>query len=78
MKNIAQNGFVLVPVELSQEAATKRAEEQFIENLDFFKSMNRYCTSQELERQKTRWIEHRAAQLQEQYRALVKVVGRTP
>ncbi|WP_343620827.1 hypothetical protein [Acinetobacter proteolyticus] len=76
MQNNTQKGFVLVPVELSQEAATKRAEEQFTENLELFKNMNRYCTAQELERQKNRWIEKQAANLQFQYSAMIKVVGR--
>ena len=76
MQNNTQKGFVLVPVELSHESATQRAEEQFVENLELFKNMNRYCTAQELERLKIRWIEKQAANLQFQYRAMIKVVGR--
>lgn len=36
--------FVLMPVELSHEAATKRANEQFEENSKLFKNMHRDCT----------------------------------
>lgn len=77
MSNQDQEKFILMPVELSLELATKRAEEQLTENYASFKNQNRYCTEQELSRQKSRWISKRAAELQEQYRALVKVVGRS-
>ncbi|ENV08944.1 hypothetical protein MMP64_12300 [Acinetobacter sp. ANC 5659] len=77
MSNQDQEKFILMPAELSLETATKRAEEQLAENFGIFKNMNRYCTEQELTRQKSRWIEKRAGELQDQYRALVKVVGRT-
>ncbi|VXA55471.1 conserved hypothetical protein [Acinetobacter proteolyticus] len=72
-----KNDFVLMPAELSLEAATKRANEQYDECSDNFKNLHRDCGEPEYTRLKTRWIENRAFQLQEQYRALVKVVGRT-
>ncbi|MBJ9958369.1 hypothetical protein [Acinetobacter courvalinii] len=75
MSNQDQEKFILMPVELSLELATKRAEEQLIENYASFKNQNRYCTEQELARQKDRWIAEHAAALQDQYRALIKVVG---
>lgn len=71
-----QETFVLMPVELSHEAATKRANEQFEENSRLFKNLHRDCTEPEYTRLKNRWIENRVVQLQEQYRALVKIVGR--
>lgn len=77
MSNQDQEKFILMPVELSLELATKRAEEQLAENFGEFKNSNRYCTEQELSRQKSRWIAERAAALQKQYSALVKVVGRS-
>jgi len=72
-----QETFVLMPLELSHEAATKRANEQFEENSRLFKNLHRDCTESEFTRLKNRWIENRVEQLQEQYRALVKIVGRT-
>lgn len=71
-----ENGYVLVPTELSQEAALKRASEQYEENSDNFKNLHRDCGESEFNRLKTRWIENRAVQLQDQYRAMIKVVGR--
>ena len=70
--------FVLMPVELSHEAATKRANEQFEENSKLFKNMHRDCREPEYTRLRNRWIENRAGQLQEQYRAMVKAVGVMP
>ncbi|ENX58753.1 MULTISPECIES: hypothetical protein [Acinetobacter] len=72
-----QEKLILMPAELSLEAATKRASEQYEECSENFKNLHRDCREPEYTRLKTRWIEHRAVQLQEQYRALVKVVGRT-
>lgn len=77
MSNQDQEKFILMPAELSLETATKRAEEQLAENFGIFKNMNRYCTEQELERLKLRWIEKQAVNLQVQYKAMVKAVGRT-
>ncbi|MCH7394221.1 hypothetical protein MMP66_07995 [Acinetobacter dispersus] len=71
-----QEKLILMPAELSTEAATKRASEQYEECSENFKNLHRDCREPEYTRLKTRWIEHRAEQLQEQYRALVKVVGR--
>jgi hypothetical protein len=73
-----QEKLILMPAELSLEAATKRATEQYEECSENFKNLHRDCREPEYTRLKTRWIDHRAEQLQEQYRALVKVVGRTP
>ncbi|MCI3877743.1 hypothetical protein [Acinetobacter higginsii] len=72
-----QEKLILMPAELSLAAATKRATEQYEECSENFKNLHRDCREPEYTRLKTRWIEHRAVQLQEQYRALVKVVGRT-
>ncbi|MDO3665304.1 hypothetical protein [Acinetobacter higginsii] len=71
-----QEKLILMPAELSLEAATKRASEQYEECSENFKNLHRDCREPEYTRLKTRWIKHRAVQLQEQYRALVKVVGR--
>lgn len=72
-----QEKLVLMPVELSHEAATKRANEQFEENSRLFKNLRRDCTEAEFTQLKDRWLANRVVQLQEQYRALVKIVGRT-
>ncbi|WP_445403668.1 hypothetical protein [Acinetobacter vivianii] len=77
MSNQDQEKFILMPAELSLELATKRAEEQLTEHYASFKNQNRYCTEQELSRQKSRWIANRANELQKQYRALIKAVGKS-
>ncbi|MCH7290980.1 hypothetical protein MMP65_05835 [Acinetobacter sp. ANC 3926] len=77
MSNQDQEKFILMPAELSLEAATKRANEQYAECSDNFKNLHRDCGEPEYTRLKARWIENRAFQLQEQYRAMVKAVGRT-
>ncbi|UTO20564.1 hypothetical protein NGC85_05650 [Acinetobacter sp. Z1] len=73
-----QEKLILMPGELSHEAATKRANEQFEENSRLFKNLHRDCTEAEFTRLKDRWLANRVVQLQEQYRALVKVVGVVP
>lgn len=72
-----KNDFVLMPAELSLEAATKRANEQYEECSDNFKNLHRDCGEPEYTRLKNRWIETRVALLQKQYSAMVKAVGRT-
>lgn len=64
--------YVLVPTELSYKAALKRASEQYEECSDNFKNLHRDCAESEFNRLKTRWIENRAVQLQDQYRAMIK------
>ncbi|WP_343316316.1 hypothetical protein AAC899_11400 [Acinetobacter soli] len=71
-----KSDYVLVPTELSHEAALKRASEQYEECSDNFKNLHRDCGESECNRLKIRWIESRALQLQDQYRAMIKVVGR--
>lgn len=78
MSNQDQVKFVLMPVELSNEAAKKRANEQFEENSTLFKNMHRDCTEQEFSRLKNRWLENRIKQLKDQYREMVKAVGVAP
>lgn len=78
MSNQDQVKFVLMPVELSYESATKRANEQFEENSKLFKNMHRDCTEQEFTRMKKRWLENRVEQLKDQYREMVKAVGVMP
>lgn len=67
---------VLMPLELNDEAARTRAAEQYEDCSDNFKNLHRDCGESEYSRLKARWIDNRAIQLQEQYRAMVKVVGR--
>ncbi|MCH7331875.1 hypothetical protein [Acinetobacter modestus] len=78
MSNQDQVQFVLMPVELSHEAATKRANEQFEENSTLFKNMHRDCTEHEFLRLKKRWLENRVKQLKDQYREMLKAVGVAP
>ncbi len=70
------DNLVLMPKELDDDAARTRAAEQYEECSDNFKNLHRDCGESEYNRLKTRWIDNRAIQLQEQYRAMVKVVGR--
>lgn len=75
MSDQYQVNFVLMPVELSNDAATKRATEQYEECSNNFKNLHRDCREPEYTRLRNRWIENRAGQLQEQYREMVKAVG---